>query len=570
MSTEPVLDARPSATMFDIESLVKLAWSGQIRVPHFQRDFRWQRSDVIRLFDSIKRGYPIGSLLLWRRPAPQQELTIGRLTIDGPETTRALFVVDGQQRITSLSNALHPSMTHDSVFGIAYDLRSDEFIATPGVEEPSVIPLPTLFDLSKVLRWFRDHPEALDQVDQANELTQTLRQFQVPAYEVVQNDVKVLQDIFDRMNNYGKRLSRAEVFSALYADDEAAKEPLKLSTIAAELDNELGFGVIDDQTITAAILARRGPDVGRNYRIEFGSPEERRQQAGTPVIEFEEDRDDAFRGGQDALRLAIRFLQDEAGVPHFTFLPYRHLLVALTRLFAHHPEVTGRNLILLRRWFWQAAATGPEIFKGGTSGANRYFNFAIKPDDLDGSIQELLRLVDRPDTAWPDLKRFRSNEAATKIVLCAWWDDKPRSLDDGDLVDQEDLAACLTDRTSALDAVRYVVPRQSLPLDQRIWAANRILLPLLKDDAKSVEGLLVSGAAAPEMGPALWKETLWSHAISTDWVPLLLSGDSGADEFLGRRHVELKSRLHKFLSLQCAWDRDDSPPLASLELEDEE
>ena len=73
------LDDRPSATMFTVERLVLMARSGEIRIPHFQRDFRWQRQDVVRLFDSIVRGYPVGSLLLWRRPAPKQLIKLGAL-----------------------------------------------------------------------------------------------------------------------------------------------------------------------------------------------------------------------------------------------------------------------------------------------------------------------------------------------------------------------------------------------------------------------------------------------------------------------------------------------------------
>src|SRR5437868_3613637 len=117
------LDTRPSATTYDVERLVEMAWQGQIRVPHFQRDFRWGREDVMRLFDSIVKGYPVGSLLLWLRPAPAQALTLGSLRIDAPRLDQALWVVDGQQRVTSLANALHEDGARESRFALAYDLR---------------------------------------------------------------------------------------------------------------------------------------------------------------------------------------------------------------------------------------------------------------------------------------------------------------------------------------------------------------------------------------------------------------------------------------------------------------
>ncbi|GAA3833723.1 hypothetical protein GCM10022226_63860 [Sphaerisporangium flaviroseum] len=49
------LDTRPSATTYDVERLVSMAWQGKVRVPHFQRDFRWGREDVIRLSTVLSR-----------------------------------------------------------------------------------------------------------------------------------------------------------------------------------------------------------------------------------------------------------------------------------------------------------------------------------------------------------------------------------------------------------------------------------------------------------------------------------------------------------------------------------
>jgi hypothetical protein len=49
--------------------LVNEVKSGLIRMPPFQRGFKWEAGDVVRLFDSLVRGYPIGNLLVWRRPA---------------------------------------------------------------------------------------------------------------------------------------------------------------------------------------------------------------------------------------------------------------------------------------------------------------------------------------------------------------------------------------------------------------------------------------------------------------------------------------------------------------------
>ncbi|WP_242419513.1 DUF262 domain-containing protein, partial [Frankia sp. CpI1-P] len=95
MSTDG-LGTQPSATTYELEDLVAQAWQGRVRVPHFQRDFRWGSQDVVRLFDSIIKGYPIGSLLLWVRHSGVESVTLGELRIAAPEGENTFWVVDGQ------------------------------------------------------------------------------------------------------------------------------------------------------------------------------------------------------------------------------------------------------------------------------------------------------------------------------------------------------------------------------------------------------------------------------------------------------------------------------------------
>jgi hypothetical protein len=462
------LGTQPTATTIDVEQLAKWAWEGKIRIPHFQRPLRWQRDDVIKLFDSIVRGYPVGSLLLWRRPAPKDTVQLGALRVAAPELPNALWVVDGQQRITGLANALHPDGQLDDRFRISYDLRRKMFVPTPrDTSRDDTIPLPVVFDLREVLRWFSDHPEAMQHIDEVNQITQAIRQFKVPAYEVDQEDPEVLEDIFDRLNNYGKRLTRAEIFSALFAGREGDKdETPTLDRIAQDISDDLSFGLIDNDTVMQAILARRAPDVQREIRSEFG-------EAARNFSEFpDDDRDTAYLQGESALRRAVRFLQTEAGVPHFTLLPYKYPLVVLARLFAHYQDLDERSRHLVGRWFWRAVVVGPENFRGNTTGAVRTLNRAVVPGDLEGSVQRLLDLIPGSAAQVPDLKRFRSNQASTKLVLCSWWSLGPRSLTTGRTFENAELADCIADGRTPVDAVQYTVSRVFVPRELSSWSAN--------------------------------------------------------------------------------------------------
>ncbi len=67
-------------------------------------------------------------------------------------------MVDGQQRITSLANALHEDGAADPRFSLAYDLDRREVVHRPNRTDPRVIPLPVIFDLQRLVQWQVDNP----------------------------------------------------------------------------------------------------------------------------------------------------------------------------------------------------------------------------------------------------------------------------------------------------------------------------------------------------------------------------------------------------------------------------
>ncbi|RKT42940.1 DUF262 domain-containing protein [Thiocapsa rosea] len=88
--------------------LVKWVRQGRIRVPAFQRSFVWSRTSMLDLFDSVRRRYPIGTLLFWK----SSTRTAGPLGRFGPfdlsqtQPSETLLLLDGQQRLTTLAGVL--------------------------------------------------------------------------------------------------------------------------------------------------------------------------------------------------------------------------------------------------------------------------------------------------------------------------------------------------------------------------------------------------------------------------------------------------------------------------------
>ncbi len=87
----------------------------------------------------------------------------------------------------------------DKRFAWSFDLRTKKFVPTRKTEQDYVVPLSTVVDLQKLLRWFSAHPEAKDFLDTASALAKSIREYKIPAYLVQSSDETALRDIFDRI-----------------------------------------------------------------------------------------------------------------------------------------------------------------------------------------------------------------------------------------------------------------------------------------------------------------------------------------------------------------------------------
>ena len=102
------------APLSAVQAISKME-TGKFLLPGIQRSFVWKPDQICRLFDSIARGYPIGSILLWR-VSPSGTKTLGFRKFDRdvqqgflqtkpastPPGASVTAILDGQQRLTSL------------------------------------------------------------------------------------------------------------------------------------------------------------------------------------------------------------------------------------------------------------------------------------------------------------------------------------------------------------------------------------------------------------------------------------------------------------------------------------
>ena len=527
MGSTKHLAVRPEADTETVEDLVSRVMRGTMRVPSFQRGLRWEAPDVISLFESIYRGYPIGSLLLRKGAAEAKSIEIGPLRIDAPETPSALWVVDGQQRLTALAAGMaRPTpipTTPDDAYVVYFDSATQTFEAPSknGVIPSTWVPVAHLLDASGLSEWIFNWPHSGDAalrtaVFQAGT---RLRQYQVPLYVVETDDEELLKDIFHRTNNFGKRLHWNEVHDALFGD--ASGRPSTLGDLAAELQ-QLGMGQPDPEQLHSCLIAYKGLDVTRSFAEHYRKDPE--------VLR------DAVQDALPALRTVLSFLKRDAEIPHLRLLPRSLPLVVLTRFFHLFPNPSPRSMLLLTRWTWRTLLTTSfyderTLLRRGVA--------CIRENDEEKTIQELLALV--PNTRPADFvlpARFDARAAESRLALLGMASLNPLNPQDGRPVE---VAALIEERDAA--AFRTIIPRHQLASSP----ANRILLP----GSGSARKDLV------ELGKHNNVKVFASHAISPEAAEALSSGKP--DVFLNERKSWIESAVRNLAERLAAWERGDRP-----------
>jgi hypothetical protein len=522
-----ILERRPSALSLQVDDLLGDVASGKLRLPDFQRPQRWEHEDRRQLLDSIFRGYPVGTLLLWSRPAPAGVVVWGDYSIKAREQPAALWVVDGQQRISALASTLLPPQGETKRIA-NFDLEKQSFVYGPIAwdaddAQTKFVGAYRLYDANLLIRWasgHKDTPE--DLVSRAIDCGKRLREYQLPAYEVATTEEDILRTIFRRLNRSGKRLEEVDVFDALFTSVRSG-ERYDVKTVAQRLA-ERPFGGPSADVILSAYRAMHDLPIDKEFLDEVPAKEVPR----------------GLRRTAAALERVIEFLVNEGRMLHAALVPYTLPFVVLARFFDRFPEASQRNRTLLRRWLWRASLGGR---LSGASGSLRQ-HVAVVGDDEDESVQGLLSLHPRmTDENFDSLSKFNPHGARTRLELCALAALRPRHLETGELLD---VAAVVSSEPSA--ATKKLVQTDA---DIGGTLANRIFHPYA---APSLLRRWLLEADA---------DTLESHGIRDRAHRAIATSQD--DAFLRLRERRLVRHLASFFRARAEYGADDSPPVSSVE-----
>ena len=354
--------------------------SGRMMLPQFQRGYVWNRDQVRGLMDSMYRGHPVGSLLVWVTDPDAGD-------IRGDELASGIvnILLDGQQRITSLYGVARgaPPPFFDgnarTFTGLHFHLDTEEF----AFYQPSKMrDEPLWVDVSDLLQqglggYFRLLNQGADSPEQQELFFERLsniynikeRDFHVAEVTGADKTMDVVVDIFNRVNSGGTKLSQGDLALAMIC----ASWPEGREHMQSILERWRGRGY--DFTLDWLL---RNVNAIVTGEARFA----RLDGVGTEAIQ------DGLRHAEKSIDHALNLIAGRLGLDHDRVLFGRYALPVMARYIdqrgGHLADAADGDSLL--HWYFLSAMWG-RYSSSTESTLNQDFE-AIK--DLDHGIDHLL------------------------------------------------------------------------------------------------------------------------------------------------------------------------------------
>ena len=317
----------------NIRSLINRIDAGDIRIPAFQRDYVWDNEQVAFLMDSIYKQFPIGSIFLWKTDNKlTTEKRLGEFTLPEPQKDYPVnYVLDGQQRITSLYTAFQTVHQSESNTDVYFDMSADaslqdsffHVLGKDEVDSKKHFPISTFFDVAayrKATKTLSDEEaERIDSVQTA------FKEYDLLHEVFTSEDQNEVAIVFERINRQKTELSNFDLLSA-WSWSEDFDLTTKFNELGAELESAGYEGLKEKRDLLLRVCAA----------VLKGNP----APGATLTLAGEEVRT-RFNEIKQGIKGAVDFLKTELQVKSFEMLPSPAIITPLATFFATaHPEGT--------------------------------------------------------------------------------------------------------------------------------------------------------------------------------------------------------------------------------------
>lgn len=380
-------------TDITVRELVDKVQRGELMLPEMQRRYVWPATRVRDLLDSLYRGYPSGTILVWETDKDIETRNMAVQPTRTPTTSQRMLLLDGQQRITSLAAILS---------GEQVNVRSrrkpiDVLFNLDHPEGPPVELIEVEENNSEDERDVNENEEAPER-DIQEELKK--RTFVVSSRALLSNPIWVpVSDIFkksereilkpigittddERWDKYSARLQNVKKI----ADYSYVMQVLEKNMSYEEVTeifvrvNSLGIKLRGSDLALAQITSRwkgfmkmiedfaaefKGKD-DQEYILQSGLPTRLLVIFATGQCKFKtvgkinkENMEASWKKATDGLRFAVNFLRSNAGIDNLAYVSSPFLLIPISVYWVlRDGKLTPDDNNKLMRWFYFAHMRG--------------------------------------------------------------------------------------------------------------------------------------------------------------------------------------------------------------------
>ena len=376
MPTEPRLEHQT----FKVRQLVEDYRAGRIVIPEFQREYVWRRGKAPRLVDSLYRGFPVSSLLLW------QSTSEARARRRDPRPVRSAlmnWLIDGQQRLITLSRTLNG----DEGIDVVFNPDEEEFrLANAATSrDPNWFRVSELLDddMYRQLRRNLDGSRHADRREARFEALRRILDYEIPVVRMVDHSFDDAVRAFTRINTLGVRLKKEDIESAQVAARHSGFIADEVMPFLSRIRQQ-GFVRLNVMHLFRACAFVAKPD-GRNR---------------TPLHELERREVlAAWKTTERATEQAIGIIRSELGLVNMDILWSGALIVPLIAVCASTPPRQRDSKELAG---WLALAALCHRYSGSSETALDQDLRACRTSDPVGGLLANLRAIRTSLVAEPE------------------------------------------------------------------------------------------------------------------------------------------------------------------------
>lgn len=402
---------------------------GIIKIPKFQRDFVWTIDKTAKLLDSILKGYPIGTFILWQTDERINDIkNVGNLSIpDTPDGVKVQYVLDGQQRITSLFAAYlgaqiqkvgEKRVTDYGGIVVNLDVDISDNDGQVITEEPIGDKFISLYE---VLNFSYSKAKELsdkfseEELEKIDNYATAFKTYEFSTVVLRKEDIDSAIEVFTRINTGGQTLTLFEIMSAkTYDEPQQFDMQVKWDGFIKDL-KEIKYEGISSSVVLSllALLLSRTKECKRKTILALDKQS---------IIEKWDSVISALKDSVDYFRTTYR-------IPVSQLLPYDSLLVPFAYFFhVNKSKPDGAQRKYLEEFFWRISLS------------SRYSSSTESKLAQDIKRIDLILSGQRPD--YSDIKvnldspqtlidtNFSAGNSYCKAVLCLLAYQEPKDFQD--------------------------------------------------------------------------------------------------------------------------------------------